>query len=82
MTVAVALDRVPWSEDSGFFLSSCSTGFLVRFMTRSISGFWGIIMSHRVASVIATIGVLKTESGTLLNSLLRLCGGIRARSAA
>ena len=70
MTVAVALDRVPWSEDSGFFLSSCSTTFLVRFM------------SHRVASVIAAIGVLKTGSATLLNSLMRLRGGIRARSAA
>ena len=53
MTVAVALDRVPWSEDNKFCLSSCSTAFLVRFMTRSISGFWGIIMSRRVASVIA-----------------------------
>ena len=82
MTVAVALDRVPWSEDSGFCLSSCSMAFLVRFMTRSISGFWGIVMSRRVASVIAAIGVLKTGSATLLNSLLRLRGGIRARSAA
>ena len=82
MTVAVALDRVPWSEDSRFFLSSCSTAFLVRFMTRSISGFWGIIMSHRVASVIAAIGVLKTGFAMLLNSLLWLRGGIRARSAA
>jgi hypothetical protein len=36
-------------------------------------------MSRRVASVIAVIGVLKTGSATLLNSLLRLRGGIRAR---
>ena len=82
MTVVVALDRVPWSEDSGFCLSSCSTAFLARFMTRSISGFWGIVMSRRVASVIAAIDVLKTGSATLLNSLLRLRGGIRARSDA
>ena len=81
MTVAVALDRVPWSEDSRFCLSSCSTAFLVRFMIQSISGFWGIVMSRRVASVIAAIGVQKTGSATLLNSLLRLRGGIRARSA-
>ena len=33
------LDRVPWSEDNGFYLSSCSTAFLARCMTRSISGF-------------------------------------------
>jgi hypothetical protein len=39
MTIAVALDRVPWSEDSGFCLSSFSIAFLVRFMTLSISGF-------------------------------------------
>ena len=32
-------------------------------------------MSRRVASVIAAIGVLKTGSATLLNSLLRLRGG-------
>ena len=82
MTVAVALDHVSWSEDSGFYLSSCSTAFFVRFMTRSNYGFRGIVMSRRVASVIAAIGVLKTGSATLLNSVLRLRYGIRARSAA
>ena len=66
MTVAVALDHVPWSEDSGF---------LARFMTRSISRFRGIVMSRRVGSVIAAIGVLKTGSAMLLNSLARLRGG-------
>ena len=79
MTVAVALERVPWSEDSGFCLSSCSTAFFVRFMTRSNYGFRGIVMSRRVASVIAAIGVLKIGFATLLNLLLRLRGGIRAR---
>ena len=69
-------------DAGGLCLSSCSTTFLARFMTHSISGFRGIIMSRRVASVIAAIGVLKTGSTTLLNSLLRLRGGIRARSDA
>ena len=45
-------------------------------------GILGIVMSRRVVSVIAAIRVLKIGSATLLNSLLRLRGGIRARSAA
>ena len=39
-------------------------------------------MSRSVASIIAAIGVMKTGSTTLLNSLLRLRGGRRGRSAA
>ena len=41
-------------------------------MTRSISGFWGIVMSHRVASVIAAIGVLKIGSNNIVEFVIEV----------